>query len=131
MKNEITEKVCIICNEKFPPDPRVGDDQKVCDKLTCKLQRKKRAQQNWLSENPGYFKGRYPQLKEQILANKKRKAQSRPQACSGIQDELMSNQNKVLTALEYIVSIQDEITRKITKSKYCLQDMLTLVYKTS
>ena len=131
MKNEIKQKVCIVCNEKFTPDPRVGDRQKVCNKTYCKLQRKKLSQQNWVRKNPGYFKGRYPQLKEQILANNKQRTQSRPSACSGIQDELTSNQNKLLTALEYIMSIQDEITRKITKSKSCLQDTLTLVYKTS
>jgi hypothetical protein len=131
MKHEVHSKVCLICKENFIPDPRVGDRQKVCKKLSCKLQRKKRAQQNWLSKNPGYFKGRYLQLKHQILANNKRLAQSKPPACFSIQDELTSNQNKLLTALKYIMSIQDEITRKITKGKYCLQDTLTLVYKTS
>ena len=131
VKNNSIEKVCIICNEKFTPDPRVGDRQKVCQKTYCKLQRKKLAQQHWVRKNPGYFKGRYPQLKEQILANKKKNAQSRPKACVSIQDKLTSNQNKLLTALEYLMSIQDEITHEITKSKYCLQDTLTLVYKTS
>jgi hypothetical protein len=131
VNNKSIEKVCIICNEKFTPDPRVGDRQKVCNKTYCKLQRKKRAQQHWVRKNPSYFKGRYPQLKEQILANNKKKAQSRPTACFSIQDKLTSNQNKLLTALEYLMSIQDEITRIITKGKSCLQDTLTLVYKTS
>ena len=131
MKHHVKSKVCIICKENFVPDPRVGVRQKVCNKTYCKLQRKKRAQQQWVRKNPGYFKGRYPQLKEQILANKKKKAQSRLQDCSSIQDKLTSNQNKLLTALEYLMSIQDEITHIITKGKYCLQDTLTLVYKTS
>jgi hypothetical protein len=131
MKHKVHSKVCIICKENFVPDPRVGDRQKVCKKLSCKLQRKKLAQQNWVRKNPGYFKGRYPQLKEQILANKKKKTQSMPKACFSIQDKLTSNQNKLLTALEYLMSIQDEITRIITKGKSCLQDTLTLVYKTS
>jgi hypothetical protein len=131
MKNEIKQKVCIICKEPFTPHPKVGDRQQVCNKTYCKLQRKSLSQQNWLSKNPDYFKGRYPQLKEQILANKKQKAQSKPKACSGIQDKLTSNQNKLLTALVNLMSIQDEITVKITKSKCCLQDILDLVYKTS
>lgn len=131
MKNKNIEKVCIVCNETFIPDPRVGDRQKVCHNTYCKLQRKKRAQQHWVLKNPDYFTGRYPQLKEQILANKKRQAQSRPKACFSIQDKLTSKQNKLLTALETFMSIQDEITRKITKSKCCLQNTLTLVYKTS
>jgi hypothetical protein len=88
VKNKSIEKVCIICNEKFTPDPRVGDRQKVCNKTYCKLQRKKQAQQHWVRKNPGYFKGRYPQLKEQILVNKKKTAQSRPKACFSIQDKL-------------------------------------------
>jgi hypothetical protein len=131
MKQEVHSKVCIICKDSFIPDPRVGDRQKVCNKTYCKLQRKKLAQQNWVRKNPGYFNGRYPQLKEQILANKKRKAPPRPAASVSIQDKLTSYQHKLLTALEYFMSIQDEITRIITKSKCCLQDTLTLVYKTS
>ena len=131
MKHELHSKVCLICKENFIPDPRVGDRQKVCKKTYCKLQRKKRAQQHWVRKNPGYFKGRYPQLKEQILANKKKKVQSKPKACFRIQDKLTSNQNKLLTALETLMNIQDEITRRITKTNYCLKDTLTLVYKTS
>ena len=131
MKHEEHSKVCFICKENFIPDPRVGDRQRVCKKLSCKLQLKKRAQQHWVRKNPTYFKGRYLQLKDQILTNNKRVAQCRSTACFSIQDKLTSNQNKVLTALEYLMSIQDEITRRITKSKYCLQDTLTLVYKTS
>jgi len=131
MKHKVHSKVCFICKEDFIPDPRVGDRQKVCNKTYCKLQRKKLAQQQWVRKSPGYFKGRYPQLKEQILANKKKTAQSRPRTCFSIQDKLTANQNKLLTALEYLMSIQDEITGIITKSKYCLQDTLTLVYKTS
>lgn len=131
MKSEIKEKLCIICNEPFIPDPRVGDRQRVCKKLSCKLQRKKLAQGNWLLKNPGYFKGRYPQLKDQILANNKRTAQSRPKPCSSIQDELTSCHHNLLTTLEYIRSIQDEITHQLIKSKYYLQHSLALVYKTS
>lgn len=131
MKHKGHSKVCIICKENFVPDPQVGDRQKVCSKTFCKLQRKKLSQQNWVRKNPDYFKGRYPQLKEQILANKRQQAQSRSKVCFRIQDKLTSNQNKLLTALEYFMRIQDEITRKITKSKSCLQDTLTLVYKTS
>ncbi len=84
MKHKLASEVCFICKENFVPDPRVGDRQKVCKKLSSKLQRKKLAQQNWLSKNPGYFRGRYPQLKDQILANKKQKVQSKPPACFSI-----------------------------------------------
>ncbi len=131
MQNKNIEKVCLICHEEFVPDPRVGARQKVCQKLSCKLQRKKLAQQNWVQKNPDYFKARYPQLKQQIRATKQREAQSRPAICFSIQDKLTSNQHKLLTALETLMSIQDEITRIITKGKSLLQVSLILVYKTS
>jgi hypothetical protein len=85
-------KSCEICGISFIPDPRVGDRQKVCFKTTCQLERKKRSQAAWLSRNPGYFKGRYPNTKAWLEAHPgyletyrlKRKACVR----ADIQDEL-------------------------------------------
>jgi len=131
VKNKIIEKVCMICSERFVPDPRVGDRQKVCKKLSCKLHRKKLAQQHWLLKNPGYFQGRYPQLKDQIMANKQRRSQINSGAGSGIQDKLTFSHNNLLTTLISIMSIQDEITNKIIESKHYLSNSLRLVYKTS
>ena len=56
---------CIICQESFVPHPKVGLRQKACRKLSCQLERKRRNQKAWLASEPDYFKGRYPQLKEQ------------------------------------------------------------------
>ena len=69
MKSKIA-KTCIICQDTFYPDRRVEKRRKVCDKLYCKLEHKRQSQQKWLKANPDYFKGRYPQLKEKIMANK-------------------------------------------------------------
>jgi len=65
-------KICEICHKEFKPDYRVVDRQRVCDRLACQQERKRRAQQAWLKKNPGYFKGRYPQLKDKILERRKK-----------------------------------------------------------
>ena len=130
MKSKIPKK-CEICQDTFYPDQRVEKRQKVCDKLACKLEKKRRSQQKWLDKNQGYFKGRYPQLKDQILENKGKKSQSKTRPSPSIQDELTPFNNNLLTLLLSIRSIQDEITYKITKSKLHLENSLKLLYKSN
>ncbi|MDZ7292872.1 MAG: hypothetical protein ONB42_23335, partial [candidate division KSB1 bacterium] len=62
--NPTPTKICEICHVAFTPDPRVGDRQRVCRKLRCQLERKRRAQKNWLAQNPDAFRGRYPKLQQ-------------------------------------------------------------------
>ena len=131
-------KICKICHEKFEPDYRVADRQRVCSKLSCQQERKHRAQQAWLKKNPGYFKGRYPQLKEKILnRQKKLKAQkatglsANSQPSATIQDELISNNNNILTQLGAMLTIQDEITSKFIISNRHLHKLKAALYKTS
>ena len=69
---------CQICGRYFRPDPRVGIRQKACRRPACRKIRKHLAQERWLARNPGYFRGRYPIVKEW------RKTRSR----SMIQDEI-------------------------------------------
>ena len=52
------QKRC-ICGRYFTPDRRVGDRQTVCGREACKQDRKKRAQQKWLKDNPEYFANHY------------------------------------------------------------------------
>jgi hypothetical protein len=130
MKSTIA-KTCVVCGEIFYPERRVEKRQQVCDKLACKLEKKRQSQQRWLAQNPDYFKGRYPQLKEQILANKRKKSSAKIPRTSGIQDELTAYNNSLLMQLLCIQRIQDEITSKITKSKLHLKNLLNLVYKTN
>ena len=62
MKSNIAKK-CIICQDTFYPDRRVETRQTVCEKPKCKREKKAQSQQQWSDENPGYFNGRYPQIK--------------------------------------------------------------------
>lgn len=127
-----TAKTCIFCQDIFYPDRRVEKRQKVCDKLSCKLKRKSQSQQNWLKQNPDYFKGRYSQLKDQILKNKKDKvSQSKVPLSLSIQDELTSCNNNLLTLLQAIGGIQDELTNKISMTKLHIKKSINLVYKTN
>jgi hypothetical protein len=42
----------------------VGERQKACSRKACKKARKQLAQRNWCQKNPGYFQGRYPEVKQ-------------------------------------------------------------------
>ena len=57
-------KRCAYCGRYFVPDRRVGIRQKACNSLKCRRKRKQEAQKHWLDNNPGYFKGRYDDVKE-------------------------------------------------------------------
>lgn len=128
MIKPIFKKRCIICKDEFTPDPRVGDRQKVCSKLACKLQRKKLAQQHWCARNPDYFKSRYPLLKEQILANQRKSPRKQPVSPPTIQDKIIRWLQSMLKATRQLATIQDELTSKITgaNSTHCrtIQDEL-------
>lgn len=131
MKSKIA-KTCLVCQDNFYPDRRVEKRQQVCYKLSCKLKRKNQSQRNWLKHNPDYFEGRYCQLKDQILKNKKDKAPpSKARLPLSIQDELTPCNNRLLTMLQAIGSIQDELTYKITETKLHIEKSIDLVYKTN
>jgi len=57
-------KRCLICGQFFIPDPRVGERQKACSREPCRKKRKGVAQRRWCENNPGYFQGRYPYVKQ-------------------------------------------------------------------
>ena len=57
-------KRCLFCGQFFIADPRVGDRQKACHREPCKQKRKRVAQHRWCENNPGYFQGRYPYVKQ-------------------------------------------------------------------
>ena len=54
----------LFCGQFFVPDPRAGDRQKACHRESCKKKRKAVAQRRWCENNPGYFQGRYPYVKQ-------------------------------------------------------------------
>lgn len=132
MKRNPQAKTCLVCKELFTPDPRVGDRQKVCKKLTCRLERKRLAQNRWVAQNPDYFKGRYPQLKETILRyQREKRLETNPKFSSTIQDELTGKDINMLAELQKVVDIQDELKRAITICKRRLTLAFSLLYKTS
>lgn len=131
-------KICEICHGKFDPDHRVGDRQRVCGKLSCQQERKRRAQHAWLKKNPNYFKGRYPELKEKILNRQKKlktekakKLSVTPAPSAIIQDELTIHNNNVLTMFMKIVTIQDEITPKFIIVNRQLNQLKAMLYKSN
>ena len=102
-------KRCEFCGRFFVPNPRVGNRQRACSRPECKKARKQKAQQEWLSGEPGYFAGRYPYVKEW------RKKQ-RLQEVKVIQDTIPPAKpcRKLVFILPAIKDemIQDEITLK-------------------
>jgi len=71
-------KRCLFCGQFFIPDPRVGDRQKACHREPCKRKRKTVAQRRWCENNPGYFEGRYPYVKQWREQRKLSHQRSRP-----------------------------------------------------
>lgn len=132
-------KTCEVCGETFIPDHRVGDRQRVCKKLTCQRERKRRAQQRWSANNPTYFQGRYPETKAWLDNHpaylKRYRAQKKAvlQTQSGdIQDELTANySNEIdINVLTQLHDIQDKISYYFNKYFTCLQLTVPAIYKT-
>jgi len=129
-------KTCEVCEVLFAPDPRVGQRQRVCRKLACQKERKRRAQETWLQKNPDYFKGRYDNLKDWLCAHPgylKTYRQRRPSCLvkDDIQDKLSPSQTNLLEIAIKLRDIQDEITSKINKEQRRLDDLRVMIYKTS
>lgn len=130
MKAKITKR-CAICGQSFHPDCRTQERQTVCDNLNCRQQRKRQSQRRWCQQNPGYFKGRYPSLKDQIYRRRQvTRSPSAPKKLTlrhgGIQDELTVNKNKYLN-LE--LRLQDELTYVISITKQRQLSPTRPVYK--
>jgi len=132
-------KTCEVCQEPFEADRRVGERQRVCKRLSCQQERKRRAQKGWLAKNPGYFKGRYPDLKVWLDAHpgylkkyRQRKQQLAIQPSRDIQDELSPKKNNhTMFTTPETVDIQDEITVKITMRRVDFHALAPVIYKTS
>jgi hypothetical protein len=60
---ETGPKKCAYCGRYYRPDPRVRKTQKSCHEATCRAKRKRESHKKWLEANPGYFKGRYSEVK--------------------------------------------------------------------
>lgn len=107
-------KQCEFCGSDFEADPRVANRQRACQSLACQQARKRQAQQAWVAKNPGYFKGRYPDVKQWLADHpgylRAYRAQKR-QPCD-IQDELTPEKTMPTSVL---ADIQDELTACVDK----------------
>lgn len=124
-------KICLVCRTVFIPDSRVGQRQKVCKNMSCQLERKHLAQKQWIGQNPDYFKGRYPQLKETIRRRQKIKSKTQGQDSPTIQDELTANKINFIEQPIRFVPIQDELRKIFTMTKTLHDTASLLIYKTS
>jgi len=84
-------RTCEICHQPLPTSG-VGQRRKVCLRLECARERKRREQQQWRANNPEYFKGRYATYVKPWLAAHpgylKRRRQTRRQLGSSPQTTL-------------------------------------------
>ena len=96
-------EICEVCDREFVPDPRVKDRQRVCQRLSCQLERKRRAQRAWVARNPGYFKQYYQDQKA-----KRDKKQTNPEH-QGAKDE--STPEKTIILNQALIHFsKDELT---------------------
>ena len=65
----VLEKRYVYCHLPYRPDPRVATSQKSCSDPVCRRKRKEEAQAKFLKESPGYFRGRYGQIKLWLAAH--------------------------------------------------------------
>ena len=124
IRMEIKTKRCEVCHVLFRPDRRVGYRQRVCRKLSCQKERKRRSQAAWLKRNPGYFRDRYANTKLWLNAHPGylrtyRQSQRRNRRLSDIQDELSLDKSIPVSALH---DIQDELTACFARHLPCNPD---------
>lgn len=131
----IIKKKCDICQELFEPKPQVAKRQNTCKKLECKLEHKRRYNEQWRAkkENANYFKERYPYLKEWLrghpgyLKNYRSQHQNMSkQKSNDIQVELTSIDNNGLTinTIKILNDIQVELNSNINNKKQRLQQLI-------
>jgi hypothetical protein len=77
------QKACCICQQPFVPHPRLKDRQKTCAAASCRIELKRRANQDWRAQNPDYFLERYDTMfktwNEKNRDYKKRYRQEHPE----------------------------------------------------
>lgn len=131
--NQTIKNKCDICKRLFQPDKRAVKRQHICERLKCKLEHKRRYNQQWRArkENLDYFKGRYPYLKQWLeqhpnyLKNYRGKKKSESEnKSSDIQVEITTYNNKQLDINRIFDDIQVEINDNINNGKHQIQQLL-------
>ena len=107
---------CQICGRHYRPDRRLGRRQRSCARPECRCERKRRAQQQWVARNPGYFRGRYEYVKAWRRRRREQRQTEHPGQLGVIQDTMHpKNPYQRLTLLIPACRagvIQDEIVLK-------------------
>lgn len=114
---------CQICGRHYRPDRRAGRRQRSCARPECRRERKRRAQQQWVARNPGYFRGRYEYVKAWRQRRREQRQQERERLPEVIQDTMPpKNAYQQLTLLIPACRagvIQDEIVlKRLTASMF-------------
>jgi hypothetical protein len=114
---------CAICGRHYRPDRRAGRRQRSCARPECRRERKRRAQQQWVARNPGYFRGRYEYVKAWRQRRREQRQQERERLPEVIQDAMPpKNAYQQLTLLIPACRagvIQDEIVlKRLTASTF-------------
>jgi len=132
-------KRCEVCGAAFSPKPQVGDRQRTCGKSDCKRELHNRSHRKWLERNRGYYKGRYPYLKEWLRLHpgylkkyreEKGKDLAHAKRCD-IQDELTVSNNNKETNIFFLNDIQDELTSIVSENKRRFTHLAAMLYKMS
>lgn len=113
----VAKKRCRYCGRLFIPDRRVGDRQKACS-AQCRKLRKKDNNRAFSKNNPGYWRGRYDELKQWRLKHpdyqrswrQKRKQATQSSSSAEIQAEMFT---KVLDSVEKNLLLLREIQAQI------------------
>ena len=94
----------------------MGQRQRSCARPECRRERKRRAQQQWVAENPDYFQGRYEYVKAWRQRRREQRQQEADPPPEVIQDKIPpKNLYQRLTLLIPACRagvIQDEIVLK-------------------
>ncbi|MGH7492617.1 MAG: hypothetical protein ACREOO_09490 [bacterium] len=122
--NDNRTKACEICRQIFPVDRRVGARQRVCRRLECQQERKRRYLCLWLANDPDYYQRRYSgYLKDWLTAHpgylkryRQAKRQNGGRSRDDIQVELNSCQTEVSAPAAPSADKQAQITFRITKA---------------
>ena len=114
---------CQICGRHYRPDRRAGRRQRSCARPECRRERKRRAQQQWVARNPGYFRGRYEYVKAWRQRRREQRQQEQERLPEVIQDAMPpKNAYQQLTLLIPACRagvIQDEIVlKRLTASTF-------------
>lgn len=128
---ELKPKRCEFCGKIFIPHRCVGQRQRACNDEKCKQERKENSQTQWCENNPNYFKGRYPELKDKIQSRQKKLKLKKQNTPPTIQDGLTINNNNILIALEDFLTIQDKLTSLSKETNRKIYQLKIALYKTS